>query len=75
MTRDKWILGFWKRVKKRGLNQCWVWQGHRVDGTYGQLKRADNRTNVYAHRASWEINKGIPVPKNMRILHKCDNPP
>lgn len=75
MTRDQWIKGFWKRVLKLGARQCWEWQGHRVDGTYGQLKREDNKTNVYAHRASVEIHRGFPVPGSLKVLHTCDNPP
>ena len=74
MTRAEWVAGFWKRVLRLGPRACWLWQGHRVDGKYGQLKRPDG-TNVYAHRASVEIQRKIRVPDHLHVRHTCDNPP
>ena len=74
MTRTEWVAGFWKRVLRLGPRACWLWQGHRIDGKYGQLKRTDG-TNVYAHRASVEISRGVRVPDHLHVMHRCDNPP
>ncbi len=30
---------------------------------------------VKAHRLSWEIANGRPVPLGLNVLHSCDNPP
>lgn len=40
---------------------------------YGYTRTDKGRT-VRAHRVSWEFVNG-PIPKDMCILHKCDNPP
>lgn len=56
-----------------GARQCWPWTGTLTDG-YGQLKREDGQTNIYAHRASVEIHTGRPVPSDRVVMHTCDNP-
>jgi len=73
MTRDEWVKGFWRRVLKLGAKSCWPWLGTLKDG-YGQLKREDGQTNIYAHRASMEIAYGVPVPTHLVVMHHCDNP-
>lgn len=73
MTRAEWIAGFWRRVLRLGSRVCWPWQGTLTDG-YGQLKREDGQTNVYAHRASVEIHTGRRVPDHKVVMHTCDNP-
>ena len=73
MNREEWVAGFWRRVLRLGARQCWLWTGTRVDG-YGQLKRQDGQTNVAAHRASYEINRGH-IPRGKVLMHSCDNPP
>lgn len=75
MTRDEWIVGFWRRVVKLGSRQCWLWAGHRDEEGYGQLKREDNQTSMAAHRAAIEILRGIRVPAHLVVMHTCDNPP
>ena len=73
MTREQWVAGFWKRVLRLGATQCWPWMGTLKDG-YGQLKRQDGQTNVYAHRAMVEIKRNIVVPDHLVVMHTCDNP-
>ena len=74
MTHAEWVAGFWRRVVRLGGRQCWAWRGTVSSGGYGQLKRADGKTNVYAHRAAMEIHTGRPVPRNRVVMHTCDNP-
>jgi hypothetical protein len=52
-------------VKSSG---CWEWSGRRGERGYGFYKR--QRT----HRIAWEKANG-PIPPNMHICHRCDNPP
>lgn len=52
---------------------CLEWLGTRTGDQYGQLT-IDGKV-VYAHRRAWELEHGLPIPKGMCILHKCDNPP
>ena len=52
-----------------GKGGCWLWQGSKWYGGYGQFS-CDGETTG-AHRASWEIHNGS-IPENMCVLHKCD---
>lgn len=61
---------FWRKVEKRGENDCWLWQGASLKG-YGLF--AIGRRMRRAHRVSWEAHFG-PIPKNLHVLHRCDNP-
>lgn len=51
---------------------CWIWQGSRMSGGYGNL--TFHSESMTAHRASWIVHKG-PIPVNLNVLHKCDNRP
>jgi hypothetical protein len=64
------IARFWAKVQ-RG-DSCWTWSGsiHKARG-YGQFNYAG--FNMFAHRASWMINRGV-IPADTWVLHKCDNP-
>ena len=73
MTRDEWVTGFWRRVIRLGAKSCWPWTGTLKDG-YGQLKKQDGQTNMYAHRASVEITRRLVVPSTLVVMHTCDNP-
>ena len=59
---------FWRKVKK--TETCWLWLGRVTVGGYGRI----GKIQILAHRLSWEIHNG-PIPKDLFILHKCDNPP
>lgn len=61
---------FWEKVHKS--NDCWEWVGARCNKGYGSIG-IDGKTHR-AHRVSWEIHSG-KVPKDMCVLHVCDNPP
>jgi hypothetical protein len=52
---------------------CWVWFSARTEKGYGILKR-NKYPRARAHRVSYEKYVGT-IPKDMRVLHKCDNPP
>ncbi len=61
---------FWQKVDK--TNSCWLWKGGKDIYGYGRLRVPGH--NLLAHRISYELHHG-PIPKEMLILHKCDNPP
>ena len=61
---------FWAKVNKTPT--CWLWVGSERGGGYGQFALY-HTTPKFAHRVSWEMTYG-PIPKGMKILHKCDIP-
>lgn len=67
---------FWRKVSVKKFDECWEWQGARnkirPQLTYGWF-RLGNRMRL-AHCVSWIINCG-DIPKELHVLHKCDNPP
>lgn len=60
---------FWGRVEK--TESCWVWIGSQSSG-YGQMKWRGKATQ--AHRISWEIFHGRPVPDDLQVDHLCHDP-
>lgn len=60
---------FWTYVNKTG--SCWVWTGGKLRD-YGCFH--NRKGSNLAHRFSWELHFG-PIPEEMLVLHKCDNPP
>lgn len=64
------IARFWANVRKGA--RCWEWTGSRIGkNQYGQFTTADGQ---YAHRFSWALANGRPVPSGLSVLHHCDNP-
>lgn len=62
---------FWQYVQAASEEVCWNWEGTKRQDGYGQFKHNDEL--YVAHRASWIIHHG-PIPDEMIICHKCDNP-
>lgn len=66
---------FWAKVRKEtvpvreDLTPCWVWTAATNHNGYGEFAR------WMAHRFSYEIHSGEPIPHGLCALHKCDNPP
>lgn len=52
--------------------RCWEWQGQKHPKGYGTLLKAGKK--LLTHRASWIIHYGA-IPNELRVLHRCDNPP
>jgi hypothetical protein len=62
---------FWKKVNKKGEDECWEWLAIKDKKGYGLFKTATSRR---ASRFSYELHKG-EIPKGMLVCHTCDNPP
>ncbi len=67
-------IRFWSKVQKGLPDQCWIWTAGKQGKGYGQFYRA-KREPIGAHRYSWELANGRPVPAGMQVMHSCDNPP
>lgn len=68
--RESFEVRFWKKVDKKGDDECWNWTGSTYINGYGTICK-DGKV-VSAHRSSYELNKG-PIPEGLHILHSCDN--
>lgn len=64
---------FWEKVNRADASACWTWKRCVDECGYGIFALARNKW-AYAHRLSWELNKG-PIPDGLKVLHRCDNPP
>jgi hypothetical protein len=69
---------FWSKVadgpvhKKLG-SRCWEWTGHKTrKNKWGYGVFYNNYRYHLAHRYAWELRRELP--KNLCVLHKCDNP-
>lgn len=72
-TREK---AFWKRVDRRGPDECWLWIGtinpHPIFGGYGVMPMGERGKHMPAHRFAYEFLVG-PIPDGLEIDHTCHN--
>src|SRR5687768_3649067 len=75
--RKSWIDRFWVKVDRNGPRildrPCWVWTAATDASGYGvfHLNGRARRT----HPVSWELHNEEPVPSDLVVRHRCDNPP
>lgn len=62
---------FWKRVDRRGDDDCWPWTGTKDRHGYGRLSHFKPVRG--AHRLSYELATGVE-PVGLVVCHSCDNP-
>jgi hypothetical protein len=76
-TPEQTVAAFWKRVDRRGDEDCWNWIGwiqklpKGSGGGYGKFSLSKYKTCL-PHRFSYELANG-PIPKGMLVCHRCDN--
>lgn len=63
---------FWPKVDKGGGGGCWEWLAVKSEG-YGKLWSVAAHRMLYAHRVSYEMHFGRPIPADMTIDHLCRN--
>jgi len=65
---------FWEKVNiPDDRNLCWLWTACVNPAGYGVFALSRTKQTI-ASRYSYLLNTGS-IPKDMFILHKCDNPP
>jgi hypothetical protein len=69
---------FYKYQNTSDIDACWEWSGPVNPCGYGVLflnvdKQNGRRNVISAHRYSYIKYKG-EIPKDMCVMHKCDNP-
>lgn len=66
---------FWRRVDRRGPDECWNWTPIPKGEWYGDLNIAGRGSGkIRAHVLSYQIHKG-EAPKGMVVRHTCDKKP
>lgn len=65
------IERFWSKVGRRGIDECWEWQGAPSGSGYGQLRLGGNP--IKAHRLSYYLARHQD-PGELLVCHTCDNP-
>lgn len=71
MITQKHIDKFWRKIDKKGSDECWEWIAGRTKAGYGITKT--NGEYHLGHRLSWMIHNG-DIPKGLFVCHSCDNP-
>lgn len=77
-------LGRWReKYSVDPATGCWNWNAARGGG-YGRIIVGRRGTQgspgfvlgrgVMAHRVAWELHHGVPIPAQMLVRHRCDNP-
>lgn len=65
---------FAAKIDIRTPDECWEWQAYRNKFGYGCINRTFQGKRVYkTHRLVWALMFG-PIPNNLCVLHRCDNP-
>jgi len=59
---------FWSRVDVRADNECWLWQGHLING-YGVFCQS-HADRIRAHRYAYETMVGA-IPEGKELDHLC----
>lgn len=69
-----WRKRFWSKVKKTGLDECWMWTGLTQIGGYGTMMIGTvgkTRRWHMTHRLSFVLHNGS-IPQGKIVRHKCD---
>ena len=64
------LTRFWSKVERRGLDDCWRWQGPYLPSGYGAFWFGHN--NVTAQRAAYALLVGT-IPAGAVVRHSCDH--
>ena len=73
-TFERATAEFWRKVDRRGPDECWLWLGSRnvSRGGYGQVGFLG--VHLRAHRLAFKLSGRTLLPGQC-VLHSCDNPP
>lgn len=69
-----WQERFWRYITPGDPDACWEWTGSRDHRGYGRINIGGGHI-TRAHRASYELHSGQPIPAGLVVRHRCDNPP
>ena len=69
MIRTDRVIAFWSHVEK--TDGCWNWTGAKQPNGYGRFHNPQG--SYLAHRISYELTTGRPVPDGLLVDHVCHN--
>ncbi len=61
-------------VRDESPTGCWEWTGFLDGGGYGAI-RDDSGHKQRSHRAAASVWRDFDLDSNLKVLHRCDNPP
>ncbi len=64
---------FWAKVEVRGPDECWPWTAYVDEAGNGYGQFWNGSALVKAHRFSYEVFTGAPIPRGLVIDHICHN--
>jgi hypothetical protein len=67
------VRRFWSKVGQPTSRGCREWMAYRGRSGYGRFRGWPSTT--LAHRIAYEISNEVTVPRTLKVLHACDNPP
>lgn len=62
---------FWKKVKVRSPEECWLWTASIRKRGYGAFNLP---ASIDAHRYSMTLHLGRDIPDGAHVCHHCDTP-
>lgn len=65
---------FWSKVNILGHDECWFWNGHRVNGYGNFYFRPPISASYPAHRIAYSDKNAADIT-DFVVCHRCDNPP
>lgn len=68
---DRHIAAFWRKIDKKGDDECWEWKAGKNAAGYGVFMTPFGTR--LASRVAWTLAKGN-IPENQCVCHRCDNP-
>lgn len=65
----------WKKVHRRGPDDCWPFLGSRLKSGYGMIGSGGKHGRpLPAHRVAYVVTYDVDVT-GLYVCHRCDNPP
>lgn len=61
---------FYEKVDRRGSDECWPWQAHRMDTGHGRFHEGPEQGLQLAHRLMYRLERG-EIPDGKCVLHAC----
>lgn len=74
--KEELVREFEKRYERKGINECWIWEGVTTNSIYKEsYGRFYFKGKYYlAHRLAWILQFKTNIPNELFVCHRCDVP-